>query len=197
MLEDPPPPPPAQLSPSLTARDGMRFLNMHVEGNANQDSRDTCNILYLAAVMTGWSWVIPRALTCCLNEFIIFQDIGVSGTQDILKILSVGVEGSCLSRRAGCIQLSQRVFSVTQGWRRPLSSPPHPSSLLALFILSTGTTEISHVIGLPQARPALSSGVEFVWVGVCSWGFGKIKWDFKVYFVSSVYRNQHVISQRL
>lgn len=53
MLEDPPPL--VQLSPSLTARDGMRFLNTHVEGNANQDSRDACNILYLAAVMTGWS----------------------------------------------------------------------------------------------------------------------------------------------
>lgn len=50
-----PPPPLAQLSPSLTARDGLRFLNMHVEGNANHDSRDPCNILYLAAVMTGWS----------------------------------------------------------------------------------------------------------------------------------------------
>lgn len=73
MLEDPPPL--MQLPPSLTARDRRRFLNMHVEGNANQDSRDTCNILYLATVMTGWSWVIPSALTCCLNEFIIFQDI--------------------------------------------------------------------------------------------------------------------------
>jgi hypothetical protein len=40
------------------------------------------------------------------------------GTQDILKISSVGLDGSCLSRRDGCIQLSYRIFSVTQGLGR-------------------------------------------------------------------------------
>lgn len=199
MLEDPPPL--MQLPPSLTARDRRRFLNMHVEGNANQDSRDTCNILYLATVMTGWSWVIPRALTCCLNEFIIFQDIAaVIWYPGYTKNTFCWAWGK-LSFRESRLHpaVIEGIFRAGGGCNSNplLTSPPHPSSLFALLILFTGTIEISHVIELPQARPVFSSGVELVWVGTCSWEFGKIRWEFEVYLVSSACRNQHMISQRL
>lgn len=156
-----------QLSPSLTAWDGMRFLNMHVEENANQGSQGTCNILYLAAVMTGWSWLIPRVLTCCLNEFIIFQDTGAviwypgytknifSWTWWKLSFKERWLHSAVIQDIFSNSGLGEAVVLTL------LSSPPHPSSLFVFFTLS-GTMEIPHVIGWPQARPVLASRVELV-----------------------------------